>query len=131
LDRQTSPQCQPGQAGPVLLLVEDSFATRWMAAAYLREAGYQVLEAESAAEAIGVLSSGIHIDLVFSDVWMPGEINGHEFAGWMAKHHPAVPVLLTSGEPREANTIAAGSGRRFVTKPYDLSEVVQHLQAML
>jgi DNA-binding NtrC family response regulator len=131
LDRQTSPQRQLGPDGPVLLLVEDNFATRWMAAAYLREAGFQVLEAESAAEAIGVLSSGIPIDLVFSDVWMPGEINGHEFAWWMAKHHPTVPVLLTSGEPQEVNTIAVGKGRRFVTKPYDLSEVVQHLQAML
>ena len=130
MDAETSPQRQLEQGRLVLLIVEDSFATRWTAAAYLREAGHRVLEAANAAQAMSVLCSGIRVDAVFSDVCMPGDLNGHDFACWVAKHHPELPVLLTSGAPQEADTLAGGKGRRFLAKPYDLSEVVRHLQAM-
>jgi CheY-like chemotaxis protein len=63
----------------------------------LKNLGYQVIEAENAPAAIDVLRSGKPIDLVFSDVVMPGGMSGFGLARWIREHMPAVRVLLTSG----------------------------------
>jgi DNA-binding NtrC family response regulator len=105
-----------------LLLVEDEFMLRWPAAEYLREAGYRVIEAASVNDGIVVLSSGVRVDLVFSDINLSGEL---------ARYHPDIPVLLTSGDKDAAQLISAGARRAFLPKPYDLAEVERRIKEML
>ncbi len=113
-----------------VLLVEDHFWTRYTAAEFLRALGYQVLEAQDAAEAIRVLSSGTHVDIVFSDIIMPG-MDGIAFARWVAENHRTLPVLLTSGAPVSASAIGETLLRRYIAKPYQLYEVDRLIRTML
>jgi CheY-like chemotaxis protein len=115
----------------LVLLIEDDFSTRYTAALYLREIGYRVIEAANAAEAISVFASGTYVDFVFSDINMPGTLNGLGFAQWLAKYHPSVPILLTSGAPQEASPVDAGTLQRFIAKPYSLDEVDRRIKATL
>jgi CheY-like chemotaxis protein len=89
-----------------------------------------VIEAADVAEAIGVFASGIRVDGVFSDINMPGE-DGHTLARWLTRHHPRIPVLLTSGSAQELARVEAGAGRRAIAKPYSLPEVEAIIAAML
>jgi DNA-binding NtrC family response regulator len=131
VDQDPSSRHEPNGDGIVLLIVEDHFDTRWATAAYLRDAGYRVIEAGDAKEAMSVLSAGTHVDIVFSDINMPGDFNGNLLAQWIAKHHPSVPVLLTSGAPGKAHIAATGSARAFIAKPCDPTELIRLIEAML
>src|SRR5579859_6096567 len=115
----------------VLLLVEDDFWTRFSAAETLRVLGYRVIEARDAAEGISVLVAGTPVDAVFSDINMPGEMDGLGFAAWLAARHPQLPLLLTSGLEPPAATQPGANHSAFIAKPYDLREVDRRLRAML
>jgi two-component system, response regulator PdtaR len=114
-----------------LLVVEDDFMLRWPTTEYLRETGYRVIEAASVNEGIAVLSSGTPVDLVFSDINLSGDLTGHALARWLGKYHPAVPMLLTSGDRNAAGLISTGATRSFVPKPYDLADVDRRIREML
>src|SRR4051794_20373932 len=79
---------------PVILVVEDEELVRLSAAEYPRFSDFQVVEAATGDEAVALLSSGLAVDLVFSDVRMPGRLDGYGLARWLSKHRPALPVLL-------------------------------------
>lgn len=113
-----------------VLIVEDEFLVRWPAAEFLREHGYTVIEATDVADAISIFNSGAHVDIVFSDIHMPGERTGHALAEWLDRNHPNIPLLLTSASRAEANKITTSDKRRFISKPYELGEVGAHLDAM-
>jgi CheY-like chemotaxis protein len=114
-----------------VLIAEDEFLVRWTAAEFLRERGYAVIEATSAADAISVLESGTPVDIVFSDVHMPGALTGHGLAEWLGRNHPDLPLLLTSGSATEADNFSAGDKkRRFITKPYDFGELDAAIASM-
>jgi CheY-like chemotaxis protein len=81
----------------ILLLVEDEVLVRWMLADYLRQCGYQVMEAANAAEAMAVLETSQPINLMLSDVQMPGEMDGFGLARWVLANRPDTKVILTSG----------------------------------
>jgi|SRR5579863_10282007 len=118
-------------ARTVILLVEDDFWTRFSAAETLRVLGYRVIEARDAAEGISVLTAGTQVDVVFSDINMPGELDGLGFAAWLAAYHPRVPLLLTSGLAPPSLPPGAAARSAFIAKPYDLLEVDQRLRSML
>lgn len=126
-----SAQQQQEASKKAVLIVEDHFYTRWGAAEYLRQSDYRVFEAMNVAEAIGIMNSGTRIDIVFSDINMPGDQDGYFLAQWLEQKHPAIPVLLTSGDPRNSGAQAPGPKRRFIRKPYDPVEVEQILLSML
>jgi CheY-like chemotaxis protein len=113
-----------------VLIVEDEFLVRWAAAEFLRERGYTVIEATTVADAISIFELGTHIDIVFSDVNMPGELTGHALAEWLDRNHPNLPLLLTSGSATEADKLRTTPKRRFVVKPYELGEVCAHIESM-
>jgi CheY-like chemotaxis protein len=113
-----------------VLIVEDEFLVRWPAAEFLRELGYLVIEATNAADAISIFDLGTHVDIVFSDVHMPGNLTGHTLGEWLELHHPEVPLLLTSASATEADKVPASRNRRFIAKPYELSEVSKQLESM-
>ncbi len=87
-----------------ILLVEDEVLIRMDLSDFLRECGFQVIEAASAAEAIAVIEADADIDLVFSDVQMPGDVDGFGLATWIRRNRPELPVILTSGIVRSVNT---------------------------
>ena len=76
---------------PTVLVVEDEALVRMPIAEYLRDCGYKVLEAEDAGEAIHMVDGGDPVDVVFSDVRMPGDMDGFDLARWIGDHHPDVP----------------------------------------
>jgi CheY-like chemotaxis protein len=112
-----------------VLLVEDNEAMRRIAKRQLTALGYRVVEADQAAAALDVLAAE-DIDLLLSDVVMPGEIDGFDLARLALTQRPALRVVLTSGFP-EARLRGSGeavAGIRLLSKPYrreDLARVVR------
>ena len=106
-----------------VLLVEDDALVRISTADYLRGQGYQVIEAGTAIEAGTVLSSGAPVDVVFSDVDLPGATGGLSLAVWLHANYPAIPIILTSGVRAIMPTLSTQRTVPFVPKPYDLDKV--------
>lgn len=115
----------------VILLLEDNFWTRYTAAEFLRGMGYRVIEGKDADEGVSVLSAGSRIDAVFSDIRMPGSLDGIAFARWVAERHPHIPVLLTSASPPANAALQRGMLQRFIPKPYYLFDVERELRSLL
>ena len=116
-----------------MLLVEDDPDVRALAAAMIKGLGYQVIDVPDAAEAWGVLKSGDSIDLLLSDVVLPGGTSGPAFARAAMAHDPDLPVLFMSGYPAEAgkdNTFL-GSGTVLLNKPFEMSRLAQALRDAL
>ena len=100
---------------------------RAVAVMHLQERGFSVIEAQDADEAMLILRHDRSIAAVFSDVQMPGSMDGLALAQWLANTRPTVKVLLTSGRiipdmPMEW---------RFLAKPYKLEELEQELRNLL
>ena len=68
-----------------------------------------MIEAATGSEAIAVLSTGTHVDLVFSDINLSEAMSGHALAGWLASNRPQVPMLLTSGDLGELGRVTVGT----------------------
>ena len=113
---------------PTILVAEDEVLIRGIAADHLRQAGFNVIEASNAAEAVDVLQSGEPVNIVFTDVCMPGLMNGVMLARWICLHRPDVRVLLTSGLPESARALP---NEHLFLKPYDLDEVEAHIRHVL
>ena len=96
----------------------------------LRAEGYAVIEALNATEALSILNSGVCIDLVLTDVRMPGEIDGLGLLAFVKSHYPDIPVIVTSGHlPAE---IALDEGAvLFLPKPYTFTRALILIQDVL
>jgi DNA-binding NtrC family response regulator len=114
---------------PAILVVEDEILIRSAVAEFLRDAGYRVIEAANAAEAVAIFASRTQIDLVFSDVNMPGTMDGVGLGRWIADHHPGIQVILTSAISHARR--AGQSGASFLPKPYRLAEAVRRIASLL
>jgi CheY-like chemotaxis protein len=115
---------------PTILLVEDDSSARELTSLVLEDAGYRVLEASGADEALSLLRDHREIDLVFSDIQMPGRMNGIGLARHVLQHKLDLPVLLTSGKP--ANYYADYPGdTKFLSKPYDRSALLRWIASCL
>ena len=106
---------------------------RWVVAEYLRECGYQVIEAADAGEAVKLLrTEATEVDLVFSDVQLGDGLDGHALAAWVRAHRPDVPVLLTSGGADTARQAEAACGaNEFVPKPYHHGELLARMRRLM
>jgi len=101
-----------------LLIAEDDIFVRAMIAEFLRDVGYDVVEAENADEAVAVLESGMEIDLLFSDVKMPGSMNGCDLARQVREKWPDTRVILTSGYSSALIDAERATDDPVVPKPY-------------
>ncbi len=108
-----------GNALGTILMVEDSREVAEVTGTLLEQLGYRVVKAENAAEALRHLSQGIDFDLLFSDIVMPGTLNGFALAKECSERYPGIPILLTSGYNDAAQ--AAASDFPILRKPYDIS----------
>jgi CheY-like chemotaxis protein len=96
-----------------------------------RVLGFEVTRAASAAAALGALANGRKVDLVFSDIMMPGGMNGVELAREIRSRRSDLPVLLTSGYAEAARRSADEAGLRVLPKPYGLTELASALRAAM
>lgn len=123
----------PQDRTPAILVVEDEILIRFVISDYLQHCGFRVHVAGSAAEAIEILESADHpVDLVFSDVAMPGELDGFGLAQWVRDNRPGLPVILTSGDAKKsAAAKELCENEPFFAKPYDAAEVVKRIRAVI
>ncbi|MCP1200995.1 response regulator [Notoacmeibacter sp. MSK16QG-6] len=106
----------------IVLLVEDVFLIRDAVAEHLKAEGFLVFEAANAKDAIRRLETEARIDVVFTDIEMPGDMDGRDLALAVLKRWPGVSVILTSGQVvPDAEELAATAG--FFGKPYDHAHV--------
>jgi DNA-binding NtrC family response regulator len=121
----------PNHESPaVILLVEDTEDLRSSVAEYFRIVGFDVVATENAGDALAAIDSGIHVDLVFTDINMPGAIDGVGLARWLSVNRPFMPIILTSGEPRPELERSAPN-YRFVRKPYSLDAVEHDIRQLV
>lgn len=122
----------PG-GGERVLVVEDNAGLRRVAIRQLKELGYAVIEADSAAAAMAALENG-GADLVFSDVVMPGGVDGFDLTAAIGRRWPEIRVLLTSGfggGNLEQSLAALPPGVRLLGKPYRKAELAAALRSSL
>jgi PAS domain S-box-containing protein len=119
--------------GRTILVVEDEEAVREAAVAMLDELGYRCLEAADAQSALALIEGGAPIDLVFTDVVMPGPLRTREFAQALRALKPELPVLFTSGYTDNA-IIHQGrldEGVQLISKPYARADLARRLAQLL
>jgi CheY-like chemotaxis protein len=112
------------------MVVEDETLIRMNGVDMLEDAGFTVVEAASADEAIAMLEDAADVRLLFSDVDMPGSMDGVALAELVHKRWPKIRLLLTSGHHRIADEDLPDHGR-FVPKPYSNETVVDQVDALL
>lgn len=130
-----APSCSPSSPGapvPAILVVEDDILIRAVTSDYLRESGFEVVEADTADEAVHILNTNVRIDLIFSDVNMPGQMDGYDLEIWVRAHYPQLGIILTSGLMR-TSAPASGTGPQtlLVAKPYRHEELIIRIREML
>jgi PAS domain S-box-containing protein len=116
-----------------ILVVEDDQLVQNFVVAQLRSLGYQAVPASTAAEALTKVDAGLSFDLLFTDVIMPGGMNGMELAGEIARRRPGMKVLYTSGYTDNA-MVEHGRIEQdalLLTKPYRKSELAQMVRQAL
>ena len=117
-EAQTSPAC--------VLVVEDEILIRVLIAEELRAEGFSVVEAATADEALSYFQAGFQVDLVLSDIELPGILNGLELVRNLRAEAPDLLTVLTSGySPRFHEADA------FLQKPYDVRQAVALVAALL
>ena len=104
----------------LVLLVEDEPLVRLVASEGLEEAGYEVLEAANADDALRVLAVRPDVGVLFTDVNMPGKLDGLALAELVHRQWPAIKLLVTSG--RSLQGVVPDDGR-FLVKPYRVQEM--------
>jgi len=117
-----------GSHGQVLV-VEDDDEVAALVSEMLAQLGYEVTRAASAAAALGALADGRSVDLVFSDIMMPGGMNGVELAREIKRRRSDMPILLTSAYAEAAIHDAEGAGVQILPKPYHIDELAAALSA--
>ena len=113
---------------PTVLLVEDEVLIRLMLADELRSQGLQVLEASNADEALTVLQSSLPVHLLFTDIRMPGRMDGVALAKVAHARFPQIKSIIgSSGRPEQSIDFA----NAFLAKPYDLRELADQVRRLL
>jgi two-component system NtrC family sensor kinase len=113
-----------------ILLVEDNADIAEVTRANLEEIGFQVTHVADARAALAALSAGAPFNLVFSDIVMPGDLNGVDLARILRREHPSLPVLLATGYSTVAQS-AMDEGFTILRKPYDTAELGACLDKIL
>ncbi|WP_207485802.1 hybrid sensor histidine kinase/response regulator [Arenibaculum pallidiluteum] len=110
-----------------VLLVEDDTIVASIVAAGLEDAGYEVTRVATADEALPLLAGDAQVDLLFSDVVMPGRIGGVELAREARRMRPDLPIVLTTGY---SERVAQAEGVRILAKPYRIDDLLRLLQSV-
>ena len=114
---------------PVVLIVEDEFLLRMNAVDMIQSACFEVVEAANADEAIAILENRRDIRVVFTDIQMPGSMDGLKLAQAVRGRWPPIKIVATSGH---LNVTQADlpEGGRFVSKPYSVTDITALLREL-
>lgn len=115
---------------PTVLVVEDESLVRLDAVETLRDAGYAVVEAANAEQALAVVARGDALDVLFTDINMPGRMDGLELARRVSRLEPRIRLLLTSGKVRPERGEIPSQGM-FISKPYSPEAMARAVDRML
>jgi CheY-like chemotaxis protein len=113
-----------------VLIVEDEPLLRMDAAEAIGAAGYAVLEAGNADEAIGILERRADISIVFTDIDMPGSMDGLKLAHFVRGRWPPIRIIATSGHPRVSESDLPENSR-FIAKPYTPAIIQEAVKQMV
>jgi two-component system, response regulator PdtaR len=117
----------PDRPSSVVLVVEDDVVLRLITASNLRVSGFEVFEAADAGEAVTILNI-FAVDVLLTDVIMPGKMDGLSLAKWVRERKPQTRIVLTSGADPSGGEVEKFA---FLAKPYDDSDVQKLLTTML
>jgi CheY-like chemotaxis protein len=125
-------QAMPRGDGETVLLVEDEPSVRMLIADVLQELGYASVEAPDAETALPLLASDRRLDLMITDVGLPG-VNGRQLADIAREHRPGLKVLFVTGYAEHAAKRAdfLAPGMQMVTKPFSLEAIVVTIREMI
>lgn len=134
-DMQASKSSSPIKLakGEAVLVVEDNEQIRRVTKARLEALGYHVILASNGEEAIEMLEENDHVDLVFTDIVMPGRMSGYEIVEHVEENHETIKILLTSGYADDLmkSTELAAKGVQLLRKPYHQAELADTLRNVL
>lgn len=119
---------QAGGVRETILMVEDNAEVRLMGATLLQDAGFEVHEAGDAEEALALVHSGLVFDLLFTDIVIPGGMDGVVLAAEVRRLRPGIRVLLTTGWADRADD---HGGLDLIGKPYRSAELTRKIRAVL
>jgi two-component system, response regulator PdtaR len=114
---------------PIVLVVEDEPLLRMLAVEAVEAAGFVAIEARDADEAVAVLESRSDISLLFTDIDMPGSMDGLKLAHAVRGRWPPIKILVVSGKVR-LQPSELPSSSRFVGKPYRAAAMVEELRSL-
>jgi CheY-like chemotaxis protein len=121
-----------GGVGHLILIVEDEPLIRLALSEYLQGCGYDVIEAPSADHATEILSTKPEIELVMTDVRMPGTMDGFALARWVRENGLDIPVIICSGNSNKAEAAERLCAKEpFLAKPYDLEAAAAQIREAL
>jgi CheY-like chemotaxis protein len=115
---------------PVVLVVEDEFLLRMNAVLMIEDAGFDVLEAIDADQAIEILEARPDIHVIFTDIQLPGSMDGLKLAHAVRGRWPPIKIIATSGRVN-LRTDDLPEGGRFLPKPYGPEEVIGTLRELV
>jgi CheY-like chemotaxis protein len=122
----------PAEIAGTVLVVDDEILVRLAIAEYLRDCGYKVVEAADADEAILVLQQPqFAVDVLFSDIDMPGDLDGFGLSQWARANRPDLEVILTGSVPRAVNAATNLCEEGTVPKPYEPHHVHDRIRQLL
>lgn len=111
-----------------ILLVEDDGLVRETITGFLQQAGYSVIAAQDGGEALSILENGVKVDIVFSDIVMPGSISGIELARHVKQRFASAVIILATGYSEKEVDI---DGVQILAKPYEVNELLRVLRVAL
>ena len=115
---------------PVVLVVEDEMLLRMRAVSIVEDAGYTSVEAVDADEAVGILESRSDIALVFTDIQMPGSMDGLKLAHAVHERWPPIKIIVVSGQMKLSKADIPADAR-FLGKPLETPEMIAEMKDML
>src|SRR3954447_26879226 len=115
---------------PKVLVVEDEMVLRMRAADIVEDAGFTAIEAVNADEAMGILESRSDIALLFTDIQMPGSMDGLKLAHAVHSRWPGIGIILVSGQMKPSDADRP-TDSRFFSKPLAVEQMIAELQTMV
>jgi len=122
-----TPQASAMHASGRILFVEDDELVREAVMRGLEEAGFEVLAAANGERALAMMEAGLDVDVVFSDIVMPGKLSGIDLAGILRERRPGLPVVLATGYTDQRATVP---GVQVLAKPYEIGQLVELLSSL-